>query len=108
LSEDDQKGEISPSSSDLPMKKVIIKVVVAEVLCPKCITALTIVARVAKKTNSEIEQIDAFSTEAKSLRVLVVPSIYVNDKLVAAGDIISEGEIEEFVRKLMLSEEPTP
>jgi alkyl hydroperoxide reductase subunit AhpF len=89
------------------MKKVIIKVVLSEVLCPKCITALTIAAKVAKKTNSEIEQIDAFSAEAKRLRVLVVPSIYVNDKLVAAGDILSEGEIEEFVRKLSLSDEPT-
>jgi len=88
------------------MKEAIIKVVVAEVPCPKCITALTIAARVAKKTNSVIEQIDAFSTEAKRLRVLVVPSIYVNDKLVAAGDIFDEEEIEKFVRKFSLSDKP--
>jgi len=84
--------------------KVVIKVVGAEVPCPKCIAALTIAARVAKRTNSEVEHIDASSEEAKRLRVLVVPSIFVNDKLVAAGDILSEGEIEEFVRNLITSD----
>jgi len=85
--------------------KVVIKVVGAEEPCPKCITALTIAARVAKRTNSKVEHVDAISEEAKRLGVLVVPSVYVNDKLVAAGDIMSEEEIEEFVRKLLQSDE---
>jgi len=89
---------------DLLMKNVVIKVVGAEVPCPKCITALTMAARVAKRTNSEVEHVDAISEEAKRLGVLVVPSVYVNDKLVAAGDIMSEEEIEEFVRQLSKSE----
>lgn len=90
------------------MEKVVIKVVGAEVPCPKCIAALTIAARVARKTNSEVEHIDVFSAEAKRLKVLVVPSIYVNDKLVAAGDVMSEDELEKIVARIGLAMDKVP
>jgi alkyl hydroperoxide reductase subunit AhpF len=85
------------------MEKIVIKVVGAEAPCPKCIAVLTIAARVARKTNSEVEHIDIFSAEAKRLKVLVVPSIYVNDKLVAAGDVMSEDELEKIVARIGLA-----
>lgn len=89
------------------MKKVVIKVVGAEEPCPKCIAALTIAARVAKKMNSDVEHVDAFSAEAKRLKVLVVPSVYINDKLVAAGDILSEEELEKYVADAMARDSST-
>ncbi|MGQ9515048.1 MAG: thioredoxin family protein [Thermoproteota archaeon] len=66
----------------------------------KCMNFLKLAARLAKKMKVEVEHIDASSSEAKR-RVLVVPSMFVDDKLVAAGDIIDEEEIEELIEKLI-------
>lgn len=79
------------------MGNVVIKVVGLDSTCSKCISALLIATRVAKRKNVGIEHIDALSDEGRKLRVLVVPSIYINDKLVSAGDVLSEEELERLV-----------
>jgi len=86
----------------LPLGKVIIKVVGSDFTCGKCINALLIATRVAKRKNVDIEHIDAFSKEGQKFRVLVVPSIYINDRLVSAGDVLSEGELERLVDETLL------
>lgn len=86
------------------MKEVKIKVVGSDPPCPKCIYFLEIAARVAKKYKVGVEHIDAFSPEAKRLKVLVVPSVFVDDKLIAAGDALNEVELEKFVEKALSGE----
>jgi len=86
------------------MGKVVIKVVGSDSTCGKCISALLIAARVAKRKNVEVEHIDVFSKDGQRLRVLVVPSTYINDRLVSAGDVLSEGELERLVDEALLGE----
>ncbi|MBO3803235.1 MAG: thioredoxin family protein [Candidatus Brockarchaeota archaeon] len=83
------------------MKKVTIKVVGSDPPCPKCLNFLEIAARVAKKHDVVVEHVNVLSPEAKKLKVLVVPSIFVDDKLVAAGDVVDEAELESFVEKAL-------
>lgn len=84
------------------MGKVIIKVVGSDFTCGKCINALLIATRVAKRKNVGVEHIEAFSKEGQKLKVLVVPSVYINDRLVSAGDVLGEDELERLVDEALL------
>ena len=44
---------------------------------------------------------DAVSEEGRKYSVMFTPAVVINDKIVASGEVISEGELEKAIRKEM-------
>ena len=71
--------------------------------CAKCKEVEKRANRVAEKYAGQVEvsKLDAISDEGQKYNVLFAPAVVINDKLIAAGQVIAEGELEKAIQKEM-------
>jgi hypothetical protein len=69
--------------------------------CAKCKEVEKRTNKVAQKYNGQIEvqRFDATSEEGQKYKVFFTPTVVINEKAVSSGEVISESEIEEIVRR---------
>ncbi len=67
--------------------------------CAKCKEAEKRATRVAEKYPGKVTvtKVDAISEEGGKYGVMFTPTLVLNDKVIAAGKIISEGELEDAI-----------
>jgi protein-disulfide isomerase len=58
---------------------------------------------VAEKFSGQVEvaKLDAISDEGRKYNVMFTPTVVINDKVVAAGEVVSEGDLEKAIKKEM-------
>ena len=71
--------------------------------CAKCKEVERRATRVANKYPGQVEvsKLDAISDEGQKYNVFFTPTVVINDKIVTAGEVISESELEKAVKKEM-------
>lgn len=71
--------------------------------CAKCKEVEKRANKVAEKYPGQVEvtKLDAISEEGQKYNILFTPAVVVNEKLVASGEVISEGDLEKAVQKEM-------
>ena len=71
--------------------------------CSKCKEVEKRANKVAEKFSNQVKvtKLDAISDEGLKYQVMFTPTLVVNDKVVAAGEVVSESEIEEAIKKAM-------
>ena len=69
--------------------------------CAKCKEVEKRAVRVASKYPGQVEvsKLDAISEEGRKYNVFFTPTVVINDKVVSAGKVVSEGELEEAIKK---------
>lgn len=69
--------------------------------CAKCKEVEKRVMKVAEKYPGQLEvaKFDAISEEGRKYTVMFTPTVVINDKTVAAGEVISESELEKAIKK---------
>ena len=69
--------------------------------CAKCKEVEKRATKVAERYPSQVEvaKFDAVSGEGHKYGVMFTPTVVINDKILAAGEVISEGELEKAVKK---------
>lgn len=69
--------------------------------CAKCKEAEKRAKTVAEKYPGKIEvtKFDALADEGDQYGIMLTPSVVVNDRVVAAGKVISEEELEKLIQK---------
>ena len=69
--------------------------------CVKCKEVEKRATKVAQKYPGQVEviKLDAISTEGRRYGIMLIPAVVINDKVVAAGKILSEDELEEAIKK---------
>ena len=69
--------------------------------CAKCKEVEKRAGKVAEKYPGQIEvtKLDAISEEGQKYNILFTPAVVVNDKVVASGEVISEGDLEKAIQK---------
>ena len=68
--------------------------------CAKCKEVEKRAIRVANKYPGQVEvsKLDAISEEGRKYNVFFTPTVILNDKIVAAGEVVSEGELEKAIQ----------
>ena len=71
---------------------------------PQCASCKELERRainIAGKSPDQIEvtKFDAFSAEGAKYGIMLTPAMLINDKVISAGKLISEEEIEEAIKK---------
>ena len=71
--------------------------------CAKCKEVEKRAAKVAGKYPGQVEvaKFDAISDEGRKYNVMFTPTVVINDKVVAAGKVVSEGDLEKAIKKEM-------
>ena len=71
--------------------------------CAKCKEVGKRANKVAQKYPGEVEvtKLHAMSEEGRKYSVMFTPTVVVNDKVVAAGQVVSEGDLEKAIKKEM-------
>ena len=71
--------------------------------CAKCKEVEKRATRVASKYPGQVEvsKLDAISDEGQKYNVFFTPAVVINDKIVSAGEVISESELEKAIKKEM-------
>jgi len=71
--------------------------------CAKCKEVEKRANRIADKYPGQVEvsKLDAISDEGQKYNVFFTPTVVVNDKVVAAGEVISESELEKAIKEEM-------
>jgi protein-disulfide isomerase len=71
--------------------------------CAKCKEVEKRAAKVAKKYAGQVEvaKLAAVSEEGRRYNVMFTPTVVINDKVVASGEVISESELEKAIQKEM-------
>ena len=69
--------------------------------CAKCKEAEKRARKVAEEFSGEVEveKLDAMSDEGLKYTVMLTPTVVINDKVIAAGKVLSEDELERAIRK---------
>ena len=69
--------------------------------CAKCKEVERRATRVAERYSGQVEvaKFDAISEEGHKYGVMFTPTVVINDKPLAAGEVISEGELEKAIKK---------
>lgn len=82
---------------------IIVKVFGATPPCAKCKEVEKRAQKVAKKYPGQVEvtKLDAISDEGQKYNVLFTPTVVINDKVVASGEVISESDLEKAIKKEM-------
>ena len=78
-----------------------VKVFGATPPCAKCKEVEKRASKVAEKYSGQVEvtKLDAISEEGQKYNILFTPAVVVNDKVVASGEVISEGDLEKAIQK---------
>ena len=71
--------------------------------CAKCKEVEKRAIKIAERYPGQVEvaKFPAISEEGRKYSVLFTPTVVVNDKVIAAGEVISEGELEKAIQKEM-------
>ena len=71
--------------------------------CARCKEMETRANKVAARYPGRVEvtKFDALSEEGDRYAVMLTPTLVINDRVVAAGKLLSEEEIEEYITKEM-------
>jgi protein-disulfide isomerase len=71
--------------------------------CAKCKEVEKRANKVAEKYTGtvEVSKFDAISEEGQKYNVMFTPAVVVNEKVVASGEVISEGDLEKAIQKEM-------
>ena len=82
---------------------IIVKVFGATPPCAKCKEVEKRAKKVAQKFPGEVvvTKLDAISGEGSKYNVLFTPTVVINDKVVASGEVISESDLEKAIKKEM-------
>lgn len=69
--------------------------------CAKCKEMEKRARKVAEKYPGQVEvaKFDAISAEGNKYNVFLTPTVVVNDKVVASGKVLSEGDLEKAIKK---------
>ena len=69
--------------------------------CAKCKEVEKRANKVASKYPSQVEvsKLDAISEEGQKYNVFFTPTVVINDKIMAAGEVVSEGELEKAIQR---------
>jgi len=81
--------------------KVTLKVFGSTPPCAKCKEVEKRATKVAERYPSQVEvaKFPAISDEGGKYGVMFTPTVVINDKIVAAGKVISEDELEKAIKK---------
>lgn len=81
--------------------KVTLKVFRSTPPCAKCKEVEKVATKVAGRYPDQVElaKLPAVSEEGRRYGIMLTPSVVINDKVVAAGKVISEGELEKAIKK---------
>jgi len=71
--------------------------------CAKCKEMEKRAKKVAEKFPGQVEvaKFDAISEEGRKYSVMFTPTVVISDKVVAAGEVVSEGDLEKAIKKEM-------
>jgi len=80
---------------------ITIKVFGSTPPCAKCKEVEKRANNVAQKYPGQVEvtKLDAISEEGRKYSVMFTPTVVVNDRVVATGEVISENELEKLLKK---------
>ena len=80
---------------------ITIKVFGSTPPCAKCKEVEKRANNVAQKYPGQIEvtKLDAISEEGRKYSVMFTPTVVVNDRVAATGEVISENELEKLLKK---------
>ena len=80
-----------------------IKVFGATPPCAKCKEVEKRANKVAEKYAGKVEvaKFDAVSEEGQKYSVMFTPTVVINDKVMASGEVISESDLEKAIQKEM-------
>ena len=80
-----------------------VKVFGATPPCGKCKEVERRAKKVAEKYAGQVEvtKLDALSEEGQKCNVMFTPTVVINDKVIASGEVISEGDLEKAIQKEM-------
>ena len=69
--------------------------------CAKCKEVEKRAIKVAGRYPGQVEvaKFDAISDEGRGYGVMFSPTVVINEKIVAAGQVISEGDLEKAIKK---------
>jgi len=69
--------------------------------CAKCKEVEKRATKVAERYSGQVEVVkfDAISEEGRKYNVMFTPTVVINDKVVVAGEVVSEGELEKAIKK---------
>ena len=75
--------------------------------CAKCKEVEKRANKVAERYPEQIEvvKLDAISDEGRRYGIMLIPAVVINDKVIASGKVISEGELEEALKKELESKQ---
>ena len=81
--------------------KVTLKVFHSTPPCAKCKEVEKIATKVAERYPGQVEvaKFPAISDEGRRYGIMLTPGVVINDKVIATGKIISEGELEKAIKK---------
>jgi len=81
--------------------KVTLKVFQSTPACAKCKEVEKIATKVAERYPGQVEvtKFPAISDEGRRYGIMLTPGVVINDKVMAAGKVISEGELEKAIKK---------
>ena len=71
--------------------------------CAKCKEVEKRAKKVAEKFPGQVEiaKLDAISDEGRKYNVMFTPTVVINDKVIASGEVVSEGDLEKAINKEM-------
>ena len=71
--------------------------------CAKCKEMEKRAKKVAEKFPGQVEvaKFDAISDEGRKYSVMFTPTVIIDDKVLAAGEVVSEGDLEKAIKKEM-------
>jgi len=69
--------------------------------CAKCKEVEKRATKVAERHSGQVEvaKFNAISEEGRRYGIMLTPAVVINDKVVASGKVISEGELEKAIEK---------
>lgn len=71
--------------------------------CAKCKEMEKRATKVAERYFGQVEvaKFDAISEEGRKYSVMFTPTVVVNERIIAAGEVVSESELEKAIKKEM-------
>ncbi len=81
--------------------EVTLKVFHSTPPCAKCREVEKVATKVAERYPEQIElaKFPAISDEGRRYGIMFTPCVVINDKVMAAGKVVSEGELEKAIKK---------